>query len=56
MAIKSDYFSNKGRFSDSVKGKYERFSLFNDEHVLLEASMLVLESAHKKDDANMTAA
>ena len=35
---KSDYFSNRGRFSDSVKEKYESFSLFNDEDIHLEAS------------------
>ena len=33
-----------------------RFSLFNDEDICLEASMWVQENAHKKGDANMTAA
>ena len=52
---KRDYFSNKGRFFDSVKGKYERLSLFNDEDISLEAFMWVQESAHKKGDASMAA-
>ena len=53
---KKDYLSNKGRFSESVKGKYERFSLFSNEDVHLEVSMWVQENAHKKGDTNMTAA
>ena len=43
-------------FSDSVKENYERFSLFNDEEIHLEASMWVQEKAYQKGDANMTAA
>ena len=53
---KREYFSNKERFSDSVKGKYEMFSLFKDEDIRLEASMWVWGNAHKKSGANMTAA
>ena len=29
-AFKNDYFLNKGKFSDSTNGKYERFCLFNN--------------------------
>lgn len=53
---KPDYFTNKGHFSESSRGKYNRVSLLNDETLRLEASMWVRENAYKKGAANMTAA
>lgn len=53
---KTDYFTNKGHFSESSRGKYKRVSLLNDENLRLEASMWVRENANKKGSANMTAA
>ena len=38
-----------------MRGRYERFCLFNDENIKLEASMWVRQNAHKKGAANMTA-
>ena len=53
---RNDFFSNKGNFTESKQGKHERWCLFNDENIRLEASMWVRENAHKKGEANMTAA
>ena len=50
-----DFLTNRVRFSDVKRGKYERFYLFNDENIHLEASMWVRQNAHKKGAANMTA-
>ena len=52
---RTDFFANKGRFTDSTRGRYERFCLFNDESIRLEVSMWVRQNAHKKGAANMTA-
>ena len=50
-----DILANRGMFSDSKRGKYECFYLFNDENIRLEASMWVRQNAHKKGASNMTA-
>ena len=55
-SFRLDFLSHKGHSSDSSRGKYERFCLFNDEGIRLEASMWVRQNAHKKGAANMTAA
>jgi hypothetical protein len=53
---RTDYFANKGHFSESTRGKYSRMSLLNDETLRLEASMWVRDNANKKGAPNMTAA
>ena len=35
----ADFCANKGTFTESKRGRYERFCLFNDENIHLEASM-----------------
>ena len=52
---RKEFFSNRGQFPETKKGKYIRHCLLNNETLGLDAAMGVRDNACKKGAANMTA-
>lgn len=52
---RKEFFSNRGKFPETKRGKYTRECLLNNEDLRLEASMWVRENTYKKGATNMTA-
>ena len=51
-----DFFTNRGQFPETKRGKYTQQCLLSNETLRLEAAMWVRENAYQKGAANMTAA
>ena len=51
-----DFFTNRGQFPETKRGKYTWQCLLSNEILRLEAAMWVQENAYQKGAANMTAA
>lgn len=52
---RKEFMVNKGKFKEEKRGKHKRVCLFNDEDLLLQASMWVIENVVSKGGPNMTA-